>query len=156
MYIHSVVHPSPPFISKTVFHLSKWKLCPIKQLISISPTPQLITTTNLLFYEIDYYRSLIWGFPVGSSSKEFAWNVGDTRDVGLISGSGRSPGGGHDNPFQYSFWQNSINRETWWDIVHGVGKSWTWLKQLSTHTKGSHISGIIWYSSFVDWLNSLS
>ena len=29
-------------------------------------------------------------------------NAGDIRDAGLIPGSGISPGGGHDNPLQYS------------------------------------------------------
>ena len=32
-------------------------------------------------------------------------NAGDPRDVGLIPGSRRSPGGGHDNPLQYSSWR---------------------------------------------------
>ena len=43
------------------------------------------------------------GFPYSSASKEFACNAGDP---GLIPGSGRSPGGGHDNPFQYSCLEN--------------------------------------------------
>ena len=34
--------------------------------------------------------------------KNLPANAGDIRDTGLISGSGRSPGGGHDNSFQYS------------------------------------------------------
>ena len=41
-------------------------------------------------------------------------NVGDTRDVGLIPGLGRSPGGGHSNPLQYSCLQNSMDQEAWW------------------------------------------
>ena len=36
-------------------------------------------------------------------NKESACNAGDSGDVGLIPGSGRSPSGGHGNPFQYSF-----------------------------------------------------
>ena len=39
------------------------------------------------------------GFPGGSDGKESTCNVGD---LGLISGLGRSPGGGHGNPLQYS------------------------------------------------------
>ena len=38
-------------------------------------------------------------------------NAGDVRDVGLIPGSGRSPGGGHDNPLQYSCLENPMDRE---------------------------------------------
>ena len=48
-----------------------------------------------------------------------------------ISGSGRSPGGGHGNPLQYSCLENSIDREAWRAIVNGVAKSQT---RSSTHT----------------------
>ena len=41
-------------------------------------------------------------------------NVGDIRDVGLIPGLGRSPGGGHSNPLQYSCLQNPMDQEAWW------------------------------------------
>ena len=37
--------------------------------------------------------------------KNLPTNAGDVRDVGLIPGSGRSPGGGHGNPLQYSCWR---------------------------------------------------
>ena len=47
-------------------------------------------------------------------------NVGDMRDEGLIPGSGRSPGGGHGNPFQYSCLENPMDREAWQARVHGV------------------------------------
>jgi len=43
------------------------------------------------------------GFPGGSVGKESACNV---ADLGSIPGSGRSPGGGHSNPLQYSFLEN--------------------------------------------------
>ena len=55
------------------------------------------------------------------------------RDEGLIPGSGRSPGGGHSNPFQYSCLGNSMYRGAWRATVHRVTKSWIWLKWLSTH-----------------------
>jgi len=41
------------------------------------------------------------GFPGGSVIKNFPANAGDTRHLGLILGSGRSPGGGNGNPLQY-------------------------------------------------------
>ena len=44
-------------------------------------------------------------------------NVGDTVDVGLTLGSGRSPGGGHGKPLQYSSLENSMDREAWWAII---------------------------------------
>ena len=40
-------------------------------------------------------------------------NAGDARDAGSISGSGRSPGGGHGNSLQYSCLENSMDRGTW-------------------------------------------
>ena len=43
------------------------------------------------------------GFPGGSDGKESACNVGN---LGAVPGLGRSPGGGHGNPFQYSFLEN--------------------------------------------------
>ena len=49
-------------------------------------------------------------------------NAGDTRDASLIPGSGRSPGGGHGNPLQYSCLENPMNRGAWQAAVHGVTK----------------------------------
>ena len=43
-----------------------------------------------------------WGFPGSPSGKEPAANAGDVREAGSILVSGRSPGGGHGNPLQYS------------------------------------------------------
>jgi len=51
-------------------------------------------------------------------------NVGDIRHMGLIPGFGRSPGGGHDNPLQYSCSENPIDRGARWAIVQSVAKNW--------------------------------
>ena len=59
-------------------------------------------------------------------------NAGDIRDTDSIPRSGRSPGGGHSNPLQYSCSENPMDRRAWWATVHGVMKSRTQLKQLST------------------------
>ena len=58
----------------------------------------------------------------------------EVRDVCLIPGSGRSPGGGHSYPLQYSCLENPVDRGAWWATVHRVTKSWTQLQQLSTHS----------------------
>ena len=50
-------------------------------------------------------------------------NAGDLRDMGLIPGSGRSPKGGHDNPLQYSYLENLMDRGNWLATVHEVAKS---------------------------------
>ena len=47
------------------------------------------------------------GFPGGSVVKNLPANAGDTGDVGLIPGSGRSPGVGNGNLLQYSCLENS-------------------------------------------------
>ena len=39
--------------------------------------------------------------------------AGDTGDIGLIPGSGKSPGEGHGNPFQYSCLENPMDRGAW-------------------------------------------
>ena len=61
-----------------------------------------------------------WGFPGGSTVKNPPANAGD---MGSIPGSGRSPGGGNDNPLQYSCLGNPMDRGAWLATVHGVAKS---------------------------------
>ena len=73
-------------------------------------------------------------FPAGSVVKILLANAGNVRDAGSITGSGRSPGGGHSNPLQYSCLENHMDRGAWWATVHSVTKSWTQLKRLSTQT----------------------
>ena len=65
--------------------------------------------------------------------KNQAANSGDIWDAGSIPGSGRSPGGGHGNPLQYSCLGNPMDSREWWATVHGVPKCWTQRKQISTH-----------------------
>jgi len=62
-----------------------------------------------------------WGTPYlgGSVVKNLSANAGDTRDVGLIPGSGRSPGVGNDNPLQYSCLGNTVGRGARQATVHG-------------------------------------
>ena len=62
------------------------------------------------------------GFPGGSVVKNPPANAGDT---GPIPGSGRSPGGVHGNPLQYSCLENPMERRVWQAIIHRVTKSWT-------------------------------
>ena len=59
------------------------------------------------------------GFLGGSDHKEPACNPGD---LGLIPGSGRSPGEGIGNPLQYSCLENSMDRGACQATVHGVAK----------------------------------
>ena len=52
--------------------------------------------------------------------KESACQV---RDPSVIAGSGKSPGGGHGDPLQYSCLENPTDRQACWAAVHGVAKS---------------------------------
>ena len=47
-------------------------------------------------------------------------NAGDIKGMGLVPGLGRSPGGGHGNPLQYSCLENPMDRGAWQVTVHGV------------------------------------
>ena len=49
--------------------------------------------------------------------------AGDVRDAGSLSGLGKSPGGGHGNPLQYSCLENPTDREAWWATVHRITNS---------------------------------
>ena len=61
-------------------------------------------------------------------------NAGDINDVGLIPEFRQSLGGSHGNPLQYSCLENPMDRGAWWPTVHGITKSQTQLKWLSTQT----------------------
>ena len=52
-------------------------------------------------------------------------DAGDLREVGLMPGLGRSPGGGHGNPLQNACLEKPMDRGAWRATVHGVTKSWT-------------------------------
>ena len=62
----------------------------------------------------------IQGHPFWFSSKESTCNA---EDMGLIPGSGRSPGGGYSNPLQYSCLENPTDRGAWQAVVHRVVQS---------------------------------
>ena len=55
--------------------------------------------------------------------KNLPANAGDVRDLGWIPGLGRSPGGGHGNPLQYSCLENPVDRGAGWVTVHRVSQS---------------------------------
>ena len=80
--------------------------------------------THILAY-LSYYsgRSILTptdGQLLCSDGKESTCNAGD---LGLIPGSGRTPGEGNGNPLQYSCLENPMDRGAWWATVHWVAKS---------------------------------
>ena len=65
------------------------------------------------------------GLPWWLRGKESSCSGGATGDMGLIPGLGRSSGGEHGKPLQYSCLENSMDREAWQGIVHRVTSSQT-------------------------------
>ena len=61
----------------------------------------------------------------------------DAEDVGLIAGSGRSPGGGGGHSLQSSCLESPMDRGAWRVTVHRFAQNWTQLKRLSTHVRVS-------------------
>ena len=52
--------------------------------------------------------------------KNMPSSAADVRDTGSIPGAGRSAGGGHGNPLQYSGLENPMDRGAWWATVHAL------------------------------------
>ena len=71
--------------------------------------------------------------------KNLPANAGDVRDTGSTPESGRSPGGGHGNPLQYSCLEKPMDRRLWRATVRGVAKNHTGLEQLSMHAHIVHL-----------------
>ena len=65
--------------------------------------------------------------------------AGDIRDAGSVPGLGRSPGGGHSNPLQYSCLGNPIESGAWRDMVHRVTKSQIQLKHIAHRPFKTHL-----------------
>ena len=91
------------------------------------------------FSLLQFFKQIFWSWIINEWAsqvvlmvKNLSASAGNVRNSGLIPGSGRSPGGLHGNPLQYSWLDNPMDRGTWWATVHRVTKSQTWLKQLST------------------------
>ena len=69
-----------------------------------------------------------WASQVALVVKNSPANAGDLRDVDSIIRLGRSPGGGHGNPLQYSCLENPHGQRCLVGIVHRVTKNWTQLR----------------------------
>ena len=92
-----------------------------------------------------------FGVPWWFSDKESACKVGDTGDVGLIPGLGRSLGEGHGNPLQYSCLENLMDRGAWRATVHGIAKSWIQLSDLACAHACTHPSSLLVDTRQLNW-----
>ena len=79
---------------------------------------------RILYHCAAWKATLRYSIPGGSDSKESTCSMGN---LGSIPGLGRSLGGGHGNPLQYSCLENTMDRGVWRATSHGVTKSRTQL-----------------------------
>ena len=121
---------------KNAFISQEWCLASHKPFFQTWPKPRRDTSKNSsMFLKTSI---TVIGLPRWLSGREPTCSAGD-RDLGLIPGSGRPPGGGHGNPCQGSCLENPMGRGPWWATVHRVEESQTWLNQLSrVHYSNNH------------------
>ena len=100
------------------------------RVLSVMQTTHCLYFHNWLF-DLVLNNYIWWASQVVLVVKNPPVDAGDIRDAGSTPLWGRSPGGGHDNPLQYSCLENPMERGAWWATVHGVAKSRTRLKWLS-------------------------
>ena len=92
-------------------------------------------STAQRFSNFNVQRSHLGAAQVMLPVKNPPANAGDIRDAGSVPGLGRSPGGGHGNPLQYSCLENPMDRGGWWAAVHRVTMSCTQLKRIKQASK---------------------
>ena len=73
------------------------------------------------------------------SGEKSAASAGDTGDTGSMPGSGKPPGGGNDNPFQYSCLGNPMDRGAWW-AIQSIGSQRDMTEDSQIHSR-SGIAG---------------
>ena len=98
---------------------SKWDYVKVKVALSCLTLCDPVNCTVYLYKYVASQVTLVVRNPLANA---------DVRDMGLISGSGRSPGGGDSTPLQYSCLENPMDRRDWWAIAHRAAKSRTQLK----------------------------
>ena len=103
-----------------------WGLC---QAGGCSQSPKAVKQNHRILQpnikpKFDQKLTRLWASRMALVVKSWlaSWGI---RGVGLIPGLGRSLGGGHGNPLQYSCLENSMDRGAWRATVHGVAKSQT-------------------------------
>ena len=93
-----------------------------RRVLAVNLSIHLVLTRILAKESVLMEEVYLLGFPGGLDGKESAFNAGD---LGLITGSGSSPGEGNGNSLQYSCQGNPMDGGAWQDTVHGVTKSST-------------------------------
>ena len=131
------------WLSTSSFWRRKWQLTPVflpgksrewRILVGYSPwchkesdMTEWLTHTHMRAHT---HKSILYVYYNGTSQvalvvKNPDVSEGDMRDVGWISGWGRSPGRGHGNPHQYSCLENPMDSGAWQATLHRITQSWT-------------------------------
>ena len=125
----------------SVFYFHFWQRVTEDHFLSsfslLSAASKVYCFLSFSHFEIIYTHYSI-SFPGGSNGNESDCNAGG---LSSIPGLGRYPGGGHDNPLQYSYLENSMDRGAWGPTVYGVTKSWTRLSYWA-HTNALFYSNV--------------
>ena len=82
--------------------------------------PAVIAGLFFFFHFEGQRQTVVLGPCMALAVKNLPADAGDVRHKGSTPGSGRSPGGGHGNPFQCSCLENPMGRGAWRATVHGV------------------------------------
>ena len=106
-------------------------LCMLRLLLHFRPQPTKEVKGNLT--SIQRTRVMVISYQnIPRRTIRFEKNplakAGDIRDASSSPGSGRSPGGGHGKPLQYSFLENPMDRGAWRAAGHSVAQRRTQLK----------------------------
>ena len=100
-----------------------------------SSVPEILQARILEWVAIPFFRGSSWPrdqTQVSCIAGGFFTTWATREALGLIPGSGSSPGKRNDNPLQYSCIGNPMDREAWWAMIHRVVKSWTRLSNWTT------------------------
>ena len=109
-------HPVHSSVSVCLF--AGWGQRPLQSELCVQ---RIWHKTNTVWFHLkEAHTAINSGSPGGSVVKN---PPADAGDPGSVPESGRSLGEGNDNPLQYSWLENSIDRGAWWATVHGVAKS---------------------------------
>ena len=109
---HCLVLASAAHILKLERRRAVWKFL---RVLTRVPTQRRVTPKRPKTWSL-IHTHMHSGFSQWLSGQESACNADVAGDAGLIRGSGRSPGGGHNNPLQRSCPESFMDRGAWWAI----------------------------------------